>query len=235
MKLFVAGCSVSDYTLVDKVYGDFLAEKLNIDYIHEAAGCGSNYRIWRTITKHVMDDNLTDNDLLIVQYTNSIRYEFWSSIQRPPSPPKEFIDKRYICEEEYDGGALIRFKLDSYQWQNNKIDTDFHETFQKYFLSEKYSNELFEINNYNFQHMLINKNIKTIFIYPGRGPVPILGKNLYDMLLDEFKRNYYAWPYDSVNDRGFDLPNDRTHFNQKGHECLADRLYEHITKLGILA
>ena len=47
MKLCVAGCSFSDYTKVDKVWGEYLAEKLDVDYLHEGAGCGSNWRIWR--------------------------------------------------------------------------------------------------------------------------------------------------------------------------------------------
>jgi len=233
MKLFVAGCSVSDYTLVDKVYGEFLAEKLNMDYVHEAAGCGSNYRIWRTITKHVMNNNLTENDLLIIQYTNTNRYEFWSCLANNYTS-EEFPDSRYTVREKYDGGSLIRFKIDSYQWQQHEIEIDFHKTFQKYFLSERYSDDLFEVNNYNFQHMLSNKNIKAIFINPGRGPIPVKGKNIYDMLFDEFKKNYYSWSYHHITDREFDLPNDTAHFNQKGHERLAQELYEHINKLGIL-
>ena len=51
MKIAVAGCSVSDYTGegVERVYGEILAESLNVEYIHEGAGIGSNYRMWRKI------------------------------------------------------------------------------------------------------------------------------------------------------------------------------------------
>ena len=77
-KICVAGCSFSDYTKVDKVYGEYLAEKLGYDYLHEGAGCGSNWRIWRQVYKNIRDHHLTSNDILIVQYTITERQEFYS-------------------------------------------------------------------------------------------------------------------------------------------------------------
>jgi hypothetical protein len=76
-KLIVAGCSVSDYTNVKKVWGEYLAEQLNYEYVHEAAGCGSNYRMWRVLTTHILNGNITANDTVVVQYTTLERNEFW--------------------------------------------------------------------------------------------------------------------------------------------------------------
>ena len=82
MKLFVGGCSVSDYSQVNYVYGELLAKKIDCEYIHEASSCGSNWRIWRKIINHIMSGNLTSNDLLIIQYTTLERKEFWTKNER---------------------------------------------------------------------------------------------------------------------------------------------------------
>ena len=78
MKLIVAGCSVSDYTRVDTVYGKILADSIGYDYVHHGAGCGSNYRIWKKLTQMLMSGDLTDCDIVLVQYTQIDRREFWS-------------------------------------------------------------------------------------------------------------------------------------------------------------
>ena len=64
--LLVAGCSVSDYTQVDKVWGEYLAEDLGLNYIHEGAGCGSNWRMWRVIVDAVKTKQITPNDIVIL-------------------------------------------------------------------------------------------------------------------------------------------------------------------------
>ena len=82
MKVIVAGCSFSDYMEDNSyVYGDRLAMMLGATYIHEGAGAGSNWRIWRRITKMVLDDFLMPNDIVIIQYTGLERTEFWSDSQ----------------------------------------------------------------------------------------------------------------------------------------------------------
>ena len=77
-KLFTAGCSVSIRNNCKTSYPEELAKLLNYELVNCAAGCGSNYRIWRMITKHIIDGNLTSDDLVIIQYTDQIRREFWS-------------------------------------------------------------------------------------------------------------------------------------------------------------
>jgi enterochelin esterase-like enzyme len=81
MKVIVGGCSVSDYTgpEVKKVYGEILANNINAEYIHHGAGCGSNYRIWRTITRMVMNNEIDKDDIVFIQYTDVSRQEYWSS------------------------------------------------------------------------------------------------------------------------------------------------------------
>ena len=77
-RLVVAGCSVSDYTEVDKPWGEYLSEQLSCEYLHLAGASGSNYRMWRLLVSHVVDNKITADDTVIVQYTNPERNEFWS-------------------------------------------------------------------------------------------------------------------------------------------------------------
>ena len=58
-RLVVAGCSVSDYTEVDKPWGEYLSEQLSCEYLHLAAGSGSNYRMWRLLVSHIVDNKIT--------------------------------------------------------------------------------------------------------------------------------------------------------------------------------
>ena len=148
-KLFVAGCSVSDYTKVDKVYGEYLSEKLNYEYVHEGAGCGSNWRIWRKITNHILNGNLTPNDLLIVQYTTIERREIWSR--------ENYISKNEKIElrEEYkDGGNIVRFKMGSHAWQQREGEKKFFKLYEENFLSDDFEKEVFKTQNVMFQTLL---------------------------------------------------------------------------------
>ena len=156
-KLFVAGCSVSDYTNVDKIYGELLSEKLNCTYIHEGAGCGSNWRIWRKIINYIINGDLTSDDLLIIQYTSFERKEFWSNIE------KDMITGKIKIREKYkNGGNLIRFKIDSYKW-HKQYEKKFLKIYEENFINIDYEKDVFNTQNIMFQELLSKYNIKTIF------------------------------------------------------------------------
>jgi len=222
-KLFVAGCSFSDYTKVDKVYGEFLAEKLGYDYVHEAAGCGSNWRIWRVITNHIMVGNLTSDDLLVIQYTGREREEFWSSFDQPKTAfAPHTVDHLTIIDKFKDDGHIIRFKAGAHQWQHNQEECDFFKIYERYFLNIQYEYERFKVHNYMFQRMLMANNIRTVFL---RGPrLPNL-KNTD--LLPEFLECTMTLPQVEIPSHNL-APDDTSHLSQLGHEALADLLYDHI-------
>ena len=226
-KLFVAGGSFSDYTRVDKVYGEFLAEKLGYEYIHEGAGCGSNWRIWRTITNHIMTGNLTSDDLLIVQYTGREREEFWTDF---PQPDRAFLpnttEHLTIIDKCNNGGVLIRFKANAGSWQWNDEEVNFFNKYEKYFVNVHFENERFRAHNFMFQHMLLSNNIKTIFVCGSRVP-PLLEKEL----LPEFRKSSYNML--SIDPAHNLAPDDVSHMNQLGHEVFAGWLYDHINKINI--
>ena len=118
MKLVVAGCSFSDYMEKNSyTYGEQLAAFLGRKYVHEGAGSGSNWRIWRTVGNMVYNSTLDVNDILIVQYTNTERQEFWSQY----SPDKPIIingkKRRPLREEGPEDGSIIRYKMKAHTFQ----------------------------------------------------------------------------------------------------------------------
>jgi hypothetical protein len=216
-KLFVAGCSVSDYTHVNEVYGEMLAKKLNYNYVHEAAGCGSNWRMWRKICNHIISGNLTKNDLLIVQYTSNERKEFWSLNEN-----SQAYDKIELREKYTNGGNIIRFKMDANTWQINKNEKDFFKMYEEYFINEDFENEVFNTQNLMFQTLLQKNNIPVIFF----------DFNVFHTYIDVLNTNIIN-VYEITNDSSFFLENDMFHFNQKGHEYIAEKLYNFINKNNI--
>jgi hypothetical protein len=227
MKLFVAGCSISDYTKVSKVYGEFLAEKLGCEYVHEGAGCGSNWRIWRVITNHIMTGNLTPDDLLVVQYTGREREEFWSRFDPTAAEMSpNSLDHLCVTEVPNFGGSIIRYKAGAGEWQDQPVK-DFFNTYEQNHLHTKFERERFRAHNFMFQHMLLTKNIRTIFVRSRRSP-PM---SLTD-LLPEFRNEAFVEPYDDIS--AYDLSSeDYAHMSQLGHEVFAGWLYDHINKFNL--
>ena len=133
MKLLVAGCSFSDYCQVKKPYGEILASKLNVEYIHEGAGSGSNWRIWRKVIKYILDGTITPDDLILIQYTERTRNEFCSVLKRdnihfgPSSFEMVAITDRF--NNDY---SVLRYKLDSATWQNTPEEKLFFSQYEKY-------------------------------------------------------------------------------------------------------
>jgi hypothetical protein len=224
-KLFVAGCSFSDYTQVDKVYGEILAEKLGYEYVHEGSGCGSNYRIWRVIGGYILSGNLTPNDLLIIQYTSTERREFWSHNSPSISEPK----KVNLNEPYKNNGSLLKFKSGSGAWTRFSEEKALLDLYEKYFCSVEYEQEWFKIMHNFFQTFLIHYNIKTVFLET------VYSYQLKDNGLEkQFENLYFDWKknYDTPSIQL--VPNqDWGHLNIEGHELLANDLYEHLLKNNI--
>jgi hypothetical protein len=220
-KLFVAGCSFSDFTKVEKVYGQFLAEKLKYEYVHEGAGCGSNWRIRRQITKHIMSGNLTSSDLLIVQYSGREREEFWSALDQPSYAFLPNSLDHLTIIDKFQTGNIIRYKANSHIWQNNKEEQDLFELYEKYFIDTEFEKERFTTQNYMFQTLLISKQIPVIFVRSNRIP-PLLDSDIFA----EYKPYVFNEPHKL---KQYNLePNDNGHMNQAGHQVFADWLFEHI-------
>jgi len=185
-KLIVAGCSFSDRWHNPKSYGDYIAEKMNLSYDHQAVSCGSNYRIWRVITNKIMKKEITSDDLLIIQYSEITRSEFCSV--EDPTPTDQ-------VSEKYDADSyIIRYKLGAEHWHGKNFVSKFIKNYTKFFIYDKFELEKFKINDYNFKCMLKQNNINAYFFVASW----YLPKNIFnsnDLFYDKTYINHDKYRY----------------------------------------
>lgn len=220
-KLYVAGCSFSDQIESNQTsWGKELAKKLNYDYVHHGAGCGSNFRIWRTITTAIIQNKLTSKDLLCVQYTNNDRKEFWSDSKHEEDP-------RELKQDYWDNGSLIRFKEGAWSW-SAPYDTEiqFLKLYEQHFCNPRYNDSIFAINNLMFQCLLKEYKIPTIFCFTRY-------KNIDEVnMLDHFKNWVFTENYKFRKKKNFWLTQDDSwHMNDEGHRNFANQVYLHLQTL----
>ena len=232
MKVIVGGCSASDSFAndpgTDSVYGQILATRLGADYVHHVASAGSNYRIWRKITQMVMNHQITKDDIVIIQYTQVSRQEYWSASSKPEQFWRESLN---AYQDKYmQGGSIISFKApaDSFLGKT-KIEENFFKLKEQYFTCSGYDEERFEYNHFLFHNLMVSKNIKVAYIVPGGGMLS--GYNSYYVHL--FNKN---GEIHITDDMAFWYPGeyleDSGHFNQRGHEYVAAVLEKFIKEKG---
>jgi hypothetical protein len=208
-KLIVAGCSVSDYTNVKKVWGEYLAEQLNYEYVHEAAGCGSNYRMWRVLTTHILNGNITANDTVVVQYTTLERNEFWSPI----------VENDWLRDPAFNGN-IIRFKSGSHTWAKGS-EKKLMKLYER-FINDDFEKEKFANNHMMFQCLAKEYKIKNLYF------VKLGAYGLEDLLfLPQYKNNFFN--YSNIFDKSENhITNDRYHLSDIGHKLLSTMIYNNI-------
>jgi hypothetical protein len=233
MKLFVGGCSFSatcdGHDGRGDLYGDYLSKSIGATFVNVSAPCGSNKRIWRNITNYIMNGELTSDDILIIQYTDKARTEFFSNYKLQ-SVQSNMINKSVSNSEDYYDGRILKFKFnipkESHDW--TKEENNFTQLYEDYFIGNEYMDEDFKFTNYMFQTMLKKHNIKIVFL-----------KSLYfqetEKIIPEFQPNILdicditdSYPKHRSNG------NDRTHLSKEGHRYLANLLEEHIKKLNLV-
>ena len=204
-KLVVAGCSVSDYTFVDKVWGEYVAKHLELEYMHLAAGCGSNSRIWRHLTTHIRNGTITSDDTVFVQYTTLERTEFWSAL----------IDD-FKFRDSYTNGSVLRFKFDSHTWHSG-IESKLMKMYEQ-FIGIEFEQEKFINNHIAFQCLAKEYNIHNLYFVK----VGNYGFNGEDHpTISKYKDNFLN--YNNIFDnKKYHLKGDPGHLSTKGHTILAD-------------
>tara|TARA_Y200000002_G_scaffold10132_1_gene8353 strand:+ start:63 stop:755 length:693 start_codon:yes stop_codon:yes gene_type:complete len=228
MKLVVAGCSFSDYLEKNNnVYGENLAAFLGRQYVHEGAGSGSNWRIWRVIGNMIYNSTLDVNDILIVQYTNNERQEFWS--QYAPGK-KQMVNgklRRATREPGPEDGSIIKYKSQSYTWHGEPYPKEgkFLKQYEERHVSEQFAQEQFDAHHTMFMAMLRDKKIRTIFLRSRINPNFKLDQG------HEFN-SFKESDGDLMNEEYYYEPQDSSHLNDKGHLHLAKKLNKHIKELG---
>ena len=229
-KLVVAGCSFSDRFHVEKNYCDYLSLKLKIKGEHFAAHCGSNPRIWRLILSGIRNKTINKNTLLIIQYTDVVRKEFWSRFYDPEMNRIKDWSGSSPLREEFDGGDLIKYKFDAYNWQHHQKEKSLFKNLEENFTNELYENETFKNYHYSFLNTLENNQINAIFI-----------KSYYingHGLLDDTQNFQYPKIFDLVSDK---FPyskkdnclnvDDCAHLSKKGHINLSNMLFDYINNM----
>ncbi len=129
--IHIFGCSASERVKVNKCYGDFLAETMHTTLNLQAAGCGSNRRISRVLGKMVHDGEITSNDIVVIQYTETTRNEFFTSNKE--THPKITHTDNIQIREDYNTGQIIRYKANAGSWQPSKIESKFFKNYEKDF------------------------------------------------------------------------------------------------------
>jgi hypothetical protein len=215
-KLWVAGCSFSDYLPENRtVYGRELSELLGWEYQHEGAGAGSNWRIWRRIGAAVTRGNITDRDLVIIQYTGLERREFWSAHSKQSTG---------VNTEKYPtGGSILRYKAWAWQWQDHPAENKFFRMYEANHVNTVYEREVFDLQHLQFQLLLQHYGIACVFIdgrHTSVRPLP---------LISPFDQRVYMEP---PQFRADDVMNyshtDNSHLCDLGHVEFAKLLYEHV-------
>lgn len=189
--LCVAGCSFSDRTQVSHCYGDFLAEILNMDYLHLAGGGGSNDRSIRRITESLLDGTLQPGSTVIFQPTEVTRRELPSQWLTSTADGKQFLVKSKADWEErkadiekhngrlrtrindlnlhydniVDDVYVTRFKMGSANWQASKPDNDWHTATERWGIIEQLDQYNFMMDLYRLNQLFIYKNIKLILFW----------------------------------------------------------------------
>lgn len=219
----VAGCSFSDYLANNQtVYGRELSLLIGSLYQHEGAGSGSNWRIWRRISSAVLEGRITAEDLVIIQYTGMERREFWSHHPHEPKPQWS------VSREPYAEGSLIRYKNQSWTWMDHRDERDFMRLYEQRFLCWQYEQELFRIQHLQFQLLLREYRIPTVFLDARHTPLRPLP------LIEPFTQWQFTEPLWFCERRDLDnIPGDQSHFSDQGHREFAQLLYDHLQSVGL--
>ena len=202
-KIAVGGCSFSDRRYGITPWGDTVAKSLGVEYIHEAASAGSNYRMWRRLTNHIMLGNIAKGDTIIMQYTNVDRTEAWTPNIHDNNPLEPI-------SESYDKGTLVRLT----PHYNEHAIGDYEKRLAEchiYFNNNHFNIEKFHMQHYMFDSMCKAHKIKLRILntaYDGSTRIPDIDATQV------------------LEDKKYCL--DSSHPNQAGHNRIAKIVLKHL-------
>jgi hypothetical protein len=236
-KLWMFGCSFSDRTQVSHCYGELAAEKLNVNYEHQAAGCGSNDRIFRVLGNLIADEKVDSRDTIVVQYTGVDRTEFWSPIEQRgllEHRASELAQRhgRITLRERYAaGGDVTRFKTGSYNWQVDTREASLHKQYEEFASFAPFNTERWRASHTMLQHSLLSTGARVVFLQPGCDGQPHYAPLEYEFtksIIPEFRKDAYT-NFSILNRaKGWTLGSDEYHLSLEGHRVLAGELAAHI-------
>jgi len=169
----------------------------------------------------ILNNELTSNDQLIIQYTSVNRREFWTS-NWVPEDQRTYNSKEnnktntgivQLVEQYKDDGLLVKYKRLADNWQTNEQTAGFFKQYNEQFSSNEYDYDLFRINHYNFSNMLKANNINVLF-------VSMFGY----CSTDTIKELSCGYPVLRISLEDMDpehLQEDQGHFTDSGHRYAA--------------
>lgn len=209
--LVVGGCSFSsDFNVTEGTnYPALIASRLNVQYLDHARIQGSNWRIWRNITNHVLDGDITPDDTLFIQYTEVHRQEFWVPVAA------RYRDTK--IHEPYDGGRLFKFKFGSHMYGEG-----IERALSKIMMtcnSQAYELDRFRVQHNLFCSFLMHRGFKQVYFintrYSALGqPVP----HDFDYPIIDCEHIL----------KQYHLPGDEWHLSEEGHRRAADLIFNFI-------
>lgn len=223
-KIFIAGCSFSDWSQVEYNYGEYLGQALKVPTKFYTSGCGSNYRMWRKLVPAVTSGEITEKDLLLVQYTSVERREFWTSFKSPNAADygnNGHPVKGSSMREEYGEGEVVKYKVHAHQWQSIPEEENFFRTYEDNFLYIPFEIELFNTYHTMFTGLLNQYKIPTVFLHTNYA---------CDITLSNLTSPYQHY----LNIKHLQVPelcfekDTCSHLTAEGHQKLADILQEYI-------
>jgi hypothetical protein len=206
MILAVGGCSFSDYRKGIVPYGKQVADYFDYSYLHAAACAGSNHRIWRVLSRAIIDGDLSRGDLILLQYTILDRKEVWS-----PDPVR-FYSPNEELDDAWHPGKIFRLTAHSAEYSQNRHEKKYSDLHNR-FTNHKFNREVFETQHAAFRALCdVNGiqciNINTVYDQSHR----ITGINLESILQDSLLRL------------------DSGHMNQSGHNKATTKIIEHLNQ-----
>jgi hypothetical protein len=263
MILYVNGCSwssLSNEDMTDKVYGDYIAEKMNWELINHSVPGASNSRIFRSSLRNVqklLKNNSPSDILCILNVTNACRGDVWL----------DFDDiKNVETFVESTNNPLILKSINKYKESSDGDYTSWNGAdpmisdilgwfsgYHRYALKmemsdEKYLYDAF-YNILSFTSFLKERNVKYLIFFantPDNVPELISGVEWLSDLYDEIKKDpsilsitsdevFTEWAIKN-NVGMFDKPFSDSmsvalHPNTLGHKLWADVLLNKLKEL----
>lgn len=250
----VCGCSVSDRTLVEFAWGDYLSSNLGVPYHHFAGGAGSDKRGFRLLVQAIQKGEVDENTLVFFQPAECTRRELPShaSMEDYDSHVQEVVEKinrREFATPVYDKTLtkqiVSRFKLDSCHWQNNPLDKEMHRRYQEDpgCLNTDYDAEMLSVYWYMLQGLCDSKGITLVMFRDNhRGWVsPILHSDHSINIKPEwYDQSLWISVGDFMNEEerfknyALNPPHDYVHFSTSGHIRVAEEVERILREKGVL-
>ena len=252
--LAVAGCSYSDYTMVEKTYGDYLAEELGYKYLHCARGGGSNHRSIFVLSRAILAGDIKENDIIIFQFTDPHR-KLLPSIEpyvevfdaEPGTPGR--VEQH---DTEYGPAYTSDYKMGSWVWQAEPENKKLHQALEQWAHCVEYEMELLAVQFRLFEMLCKEHKILLVpLINRYVTNIPLNRRGSGDVLAD-IRQTFTPISHNrTFNERDFirfgspenpckydigwyDLDGeqsyDSSHLSDLGHQKIAEKLGGHMIR-----